>query len=179
MPFEFTDLSLPGLILIEPKVFFDDRGFLEEEYKESVFRKAGIDVRFVQDNRSRSAKGVLRGLHFQRPPFGQAKLVRALRGAVCDVVVDLRPDSPAYLRWHKIVLSEENRRMLFLPEGFAHGILAITEEAELSYKCSAEYEPSSEAGIRWNDPDLAIEWPELEITVSAKDAALPFLRDLK
>lgn len=179
MPFTFTQLPLLGLILVEPKIFYDDRGFFVEDYKESDFVKAGIPDKFVQDNHSRSSKGVLRGLHFQRHPFAQAKLVRAIRGAVWDAVVDIRPSSPTYLRWYNVVLSAENRLMLYVPIGFAHAILTISDEVDLLYKCSAEYDKSSEAGIRWNDPDIAIDWPKEKIIVSEKDATLPYVKEIE
>ncbi len=166
-------------MLIEPKVFYDERGFFVEDYKESDFAKSGITERFVQDNHSRSCRGVLRGLHYQRRPFAQAKLVRVIKGAVWDAVVDIRQDSGTYLQWYGIELSAENRRMLFVPAGFAHGFLTISDEADLLYKCSAEYNKSLEAGFRWNDPDLGISWPEEDYIVSDKDAKLPYIRDLK
>lgn len=179
MAFSFTKLPLPGLILVEPKIYLDDRGFFIEEFKESDFTKAGITDRFVQDNHSCSSRGVLRGLHFQLPPFAQAKLVRVIKGAIWDVVVDIRPDSSTYLRWYNVELSAENRLMIYVPVGFAHGFLTISDEAELIYKCSAEYDKASESGLRWNDPDLGISWPKGEYIVSEKDGRLPFLKDMK
>ena len=178
MPFVFTNTKIQGLSVITPRLFPDDRGFFMETYKESDFIKAGIDERFVQDNHSRSSKGTLRGLHFQRPPFAQAKLVRCTRGRLWDVAVDLRPSSPTYRRWHGVELSEENRVMFFIPAGFAHGFVALEDGTELQYKCSAEYNAQSDGGVRWDDPDLAIDWPIKDILVSPKDAALPYLKDI-
>jgi len=179
MAFSFTELPLPGLILVEPKIYHDDRGFFIEEFKESAFTKAGITDRFVQDNHSCSSRGVLRGLHFQLPPFAQAKLVRVIKGAIWDVVVDIRPDSSTYLKWYNVELSAENRLMIYVPVGFAHGFYTMSEEAELIYKCSAEYDKASESGLRWNDPDLGITWPKGDYVVSEKDARLPFVKDMK
>jgi dTDP-4-dehydrorhamnose 3,5-epimerase len=164
---------------VAPTVFRDGRGFFLESYKASEFEAAGISERFVQDNVSRSEKGALRGLHFQAGTGAQAKLVRACRGRLWDVAVDLRPGSPAYGRWHGVELSEANGLMLYIPAGFAHGTLALEAGTELHYKCSAEYDPALESGVRWDDPHLAIDWPEAEPRLSPKDAALPFLRDLR
>jgi dTDP-4-dehydrorhamnose 3,5-epimerase len=177
--FTFTPSSLPGLVLIEPKRFDDDRGFFMGTYKESEFFAAGITERFVQDNHSRSRRGVLRGLHFQREPHAQGKLVRVIAGAVWDVAVDLRPASPTRAQWFAVELSAENQRMLYIPPGFAHGFLTLSEEAELVYKCSSEYDKASDGGLRWDDPDLAIAWPVRDVIVSSKDAALPYFTDLK
>jgi dTDP-4-dehydrorhamnose 3,5-epimerase len=177
--FSFTPTPLRGLLVIEPKLFDDERGFFMETYKESEFFAAGITERFVQDNHSRSRRGVLRGLHFQREPHAQGKLVRVLRGAVWDVAVDLRPSSPTQAKWHAVELSAENQLMFYLPPGFAHGFLTLSDEAELVYKCSAEYDKMSDGGLRWDDPDLAIAWPFRHVIVSAKDAALPYFADLK
>lgn len=178
MPFSITSSSITGLCVITPRLFPDDRGFFMETYKESDFIKAGINERFVQDNHSRSSKGTLRGLHFQRPPFAQAKLVRCTRGRLWDVAVDLRPSSPTYKQWHGVELSEENRVMFFIPAGFAHGFVALEDGTELQYKCSAEYNAQSDGGVRWDDPELAIAWPITDVLVSAKDAALPYLKDI-
>lgn len=178
MPFSFSTVTVPGLFVIEPRVIEDDRGFFFESYKESEFLAAGIDTRFVQDNRSLSRAGVVRGLHFQRMPFAQAKLVSVDRGRAWSVAVDIRPGSETFGRWHGVELSEENRLMFYLPVGFAHGFAALEDDTELSYKCGSEYEPGSESGIRWDDPDLGISWPLDDVTVSAKDARLPYLRDI-
>lgn len=178
MPFSFARTSLPGLIVIEPRRFDDDRGYFMETYKESEFSPAGIAERFVQDNHSCSKRGVLRGLHFQAGPKAQGKLVRVLRGRVWDVAVDLRPASPSFAKWHAVELSAENRLMFYLPPGFAHGFLALSDEAELMYKCTTEYDKASDGGLRWNDPDLAIDWPLRDVILSQKDAALPFFNEL-
>ncbi|MDX9899761.1 MAG: dTDP-4-dehydrorhamnose 3,5-epimerase [Spirochaetia bacterium] len=178
MPFQFRSCSLPGLIVISPTVYTDDRGFFMESFKESDFIKAGITERFIQDNVSRSCEGTLRGLHFQHAPYAQAKLVRCSRGRLWDVAVDIRPGSASYGQWSGLELSEHNRLIHFLPAGFAHGFLALEDDTELCYSCSAEYSAEHEGGIRWNDPELAIAWPSVDVLVSAKDAALPFLKDL-
>lgn len=176
MPFSFEKTPLEGVLIARPRVFDDDRGFFFESYKASEFRAAGIAQAFVQDNHSRSDRGVLRGLHMQRPPHAQAKLVRVTRGSVWDVAVDMRKGSPTFGRWFGLELSETNRTMLFIPRGLAHGFVTLSEQAELQYKCDAEYDKASELGIRWDDPDLAIDWPLADVHVSEKDAALPFLR---
>lgn len=178
MPFTFTETELEGLLVITPRVFEDERGYFMETYKESDFQKAGIRERFVQDNHSRSSRGTLRGLHFQRAPHAQAKLVRVTRGSLWDVAVDLRPGSKTYGRWVGIELSESNKKLFFIPAGFAHGFVALEDGTELQYKCSAEYNAHADGGVRWDDPELAIEWPLRVVLVSAKDAALPLLKDL-
>ncbi len=174
----FTRLSLDGLIMVEPRIIEDARGFFMESYKESEFRAQGITHHFVQDNLSGSRRGVLRGLHFQREPYAQARLVQVVRGAVWDVVVDLRPGSASYARWQGLELSAKNSRMLFVPEGFAHGFLALEDGTELLYKASREYNRESEGGLRWDDPELSIEWPFRDVLVSDRDGRLPYLRDL-
>ncbi|WP_158907796.1 dTDP-4-dehydrorhamnose 3,5-epimerase [Rectinema subterraneum] len=180
MPFTFTKAPIEGLVIIEPRAFPDERGFFMESYKQSDFEKAGIFGPFVQDNLSRSKKGVLRGLHFQRAPHAQGKLVRVSRGRAWDVAVDLRAGSPTFGSYFALELSEENRLLFWIPEGFAHGFLALEDDNELQYKCTAEYHAASDGGIRWDDPDLAIAWPDIGMApiVSAKDAALPLLREL-
>ena len=179
MPFVFTPGPIEGLIIIEPRLFHDQRGFFMETYKESDFTAAGIPGPFVQDNHSRSCRGTLRGLHFQKPPHAQGKLVRVTRGAVWDVAVDLRPGSSSFGAWYGLELSEENRRMFWIPPGFAHGFVALLDDSELQYKCTAEYHGPSDGGIRWDDPDLAIDWPDLGIPyiLSEKDKKLPLLRE--
>jgi len=177
MPFVFNKCEIPGLVIIEPRAFSDDRGFFLESYKKSDFVKNGIDVEFVQDNHSRSSKGVLRGLHYQKPPYAQAKLVRVLKGTVWDIAVDIRKNSPTYKKWIGVELSEENRRMFYIPEGFAHGFIALSDEVHLLYKCSNEYSPTSDAGIIWNDPEFAIDWPVEKPLLSEKDMILPYLKD--
>jgi len=177
MPFVFNKCEIPGLVIVEPRAFADDRGFFLESYKKSDFVKNGIDIEFMQDNHSLSSKGVLRGLHYQKPPYTQAKLVRVVKGTAWDVAVDIRKNSPTYKKWIGVELSEENRRMFYMPEGFAHGFLALTDEVHLLYKCSNEYSPSHDAGIIWNDPELAIEWPVDEPSLSDKDLILPYFKD--
>jgi dTDP-4-dehydrorhamnose 3,5-epimerase len=173
---KFTETRLPGVVLIEPRLFGDARGFFMETYRADIFREHGIDVTFVQDNHSRSTRGVLRGLHYQEP-FPQGKLVRCARGAIFDVAVDIRRGSPAFGKWYGTTLSEENRAMLWVPPGFAHGFCALTDDAELLYKTTEVYHPEADYSIRWNDPQIAIEWPIPDPTLSAKDAAAPLLRD--
>ncbi len=176
MPFSFIETSLPGVTLIEPQVFFDDRGFFMETHKQSDFQAAGINDLFVQTNQSKSQRGTLRGLHYQRHPHAQAKLVRALSGDFYDVVVDLRHGGPTYGRWLGFALSAANRQMLYVPAGFAHGFCVLSEEAEVLYMTSAEYSPEHESGVLWNDPVLAIEWPIREPILSPRDRAWPLLK---
>jgi len=174
MPFTFHPLQLPEVILIEPRVFADERGYFLETYKYSEFAANGIPDIFVQDNHSRSIRGVLRGLHFQNPPKAQGKLVRVVRGAIFDVAVDIRPSSPTFGEWVGETLSEENQRMLYIPPGFAHGFLVLSAVADVTYKVTEEYAPELDSGIIWNDPTIAIPWPlESPPILSAKDAALP------
>ena len=175
MPFLFTPLQIPEVVLIEPRVFPDERGFFLETYKLSDFCDNGICETFVQDNHSRSGRGVLRGLHFQNPPAAQGKLVRVVRGTIFDVAVDIRPSSSTFAQWVGEILSDENHRMLYIPPGFAHGFLVLSEIADVSYKVTAEYAPHLDSGIIWNDPTIAIQWPMLRPLLSSKDAALPRL----
>ena len=176
---EFIETSLPGVIRIEPRVFTDERGFFMETWQARRFAESGIDVEFVQDNFSQSTKGTLRGLHYQiQQP--QGKLVRVVSGAVFDVAVDLRKSSASYGQWVGEVLSDENRHQLWVPPGFAHGFLVLSDTAEFEYKCSDFYAPEFERSIRWDDPDIGIEWPlqpGKEPVLSAKDAEAPFLAD--
>ena len=177
---DVTPLDLSGLKLVRPRVFGDERGFFLESYNAARYREAGIDVAFVQDNHSRSVRGTLRGLHFQKTQ-PQAKLVRAVRGRVFDVAVDLRKGSPTFGRWHGVVLDDEARRLFFIPAGFAHGFLALSDGAEFAYKCSDYYLAEDEGGVLWNDPDIGIDWPLGEIgepLLSEKDKNLPRLKDL-
>ena len=178
MPFTFTDGEISGLIIVEPRVFPDDRGFFFESYKQSDFVESGITGPFVQDNHSRSSKGVLRGLHFQHAPHAQGKLVRVTRGRLWDVAVDIRKGSPTFGKWQAVELTEENRLMFYIAPGFAHGFVALEDGTELQYKCTAEYNSRADAGIRWDDPDIGIDWPITDVLVSPKDAKLPFLKDL-
>lgn len=172
------ETGLPGLALLEPKVFRDERGFFLETYSEAAFDALGIGARFVQDNHAYSVhRGVLRGLHFQLPPFAQAKLVWVVRGSVLDVAVDLRRDSPTFGRHYSVELSAENMLRLFLPRGFAHGYMTLTPDTEFLYKVDAVYAPKADGGILWNDPDLGIAWPAAEPVLSAKDKLLPRLKD--
>jgi len=177
MPFAFKSLDIPEVVLIEPKVFKDERGFFMETYKMPDFVNAGVKANFVQDNHSRSTKGILRGLHYQNPPFAQAKLVRAVKGEIFDVAVDIRTDSPTWGKWIGVILSEENKNILYVPETFAHGFCVLSEVAEVIYKTTNVYSAEAEAGIIWNDEDLNIEWPVKEPILSEKDKKLPALKD--
>lgn len=177
MPFKFTRLEMDGVVLIEPHLFGDERGFFLELYKRSDFRRAGITEHFVQDNHSRSTKGVLRGLHYQKEPRAQGKLVRCLQGKIFDVAVDIRKGSPTYGKWVGQELTGENRQMLYVPIGFAHGFLTLSDVAEVLYKCTDEYSPSHDRGIIWNDPDIGIPWKTSEPLISGKDMTHPRLRD--
>ena len=170
-----TDIQ--EVFVIEPNVFSDDRGYFLESYHMKKYHEAGISTGFVQDNLSFSCKGTLRGLHFQHP-HGQAKLVQVLTGHVYDVVVDVRRESKNFGRWIGIHLSDENKRQIFIPEGFAHGFCVVSETALFSYKCSDFYAPDCERGVLWNDPDLAIDWPMEKPILSPKDAGYPRLRDV-
>ncbi|MFZ9981118.1 MAG: dTDP-4-dehydrorhamnose 3,5-epimerase [Cyclobacteriaceae bacterium] len=169
--------GIEGLIQLQPSVFADDRGWFMESFKASAFKEVGIDRTFLQDNISHSKKGVLRGLHFQNPPYEQAKLVWVPEGSVLDVAVDLRKDSRTYGKYFKLILDSRLKNMLFIPEGFAHGFQAL-EDSLFHYKCSGEYTPGFEGGIIWNDPDLAIEWALVNPVISDKDSRLPAFREL-
>lgn len=179
--FVFTKTSIEGVIVVDVKCFGDDRGYFMETYKKPDFEKGGIDVDFVQDNQSSSCKGVLRGLHFQKE-HPQSKLVRVVSGSVFDVAVDLREGSPTYGKWEGVVLSAENKRQFFIPKGFAHGFLVLSDHAEFCYKCDDVYHPNDEGGLMWNDPAIGIEWPAMEgdekfdpekIVLSEKDKKHP------
>lgn len=185
--FTFTRTSIEGVIIVDVRSYPDARGYFMETYKRSDFAAGGIEAEFVQDNQSASTKGVLRGLHFQIE-HPQAKLVRVTRGRVFDVAVDLRPGSPTFGKWEGVVLSEENKRQFFVPRGFAHGFLVLSDYAEFCYKCDDVYHPGDEGGIAFDDPDIGIAWPALEgsdafdassVLLSAKDAAQPRLRDIE
>jgi dTDP-4-dehydrorhamnose 3,5-epimerase len=177
MPFAFKNLDIPEVVLIEPKVFKDERGFFMETYKMPDFVTAGVKANFVQDNHSRSTKGILRGLHYQNPPFAQGKLVRAVRGEIFDVAVDIRMGSPTWGKWIGVILSEENKNILYVPETFAHGFCVLSEVAEVIYKTTNAYSAEAEAGVIWNDEDLNIEWPVKEPILSEKDQKLPSLKN--
>ncbi|NSW76817.1 MAG: dTDP-4-dehydrorhamnose 3,5-epimerase [Candidatus Atribacteria bacterium] len=175
--FQFTVIPIEGLVLIEPTVFEDERGFFMETYSFQDFKVAGLDVAFVQDNHSFSRKGVLRGLHFQKK-YPQGKLIRVVRGQIFDVAVDIRRNSPTFGRWYGVELSAENRRQFYISPGFAHGFLALSD-AEVLYKVTEYYHPGNEGGIIWNDPDIGIPWPiETEPLLSPKDRSWGLLRDL-
>lgn len=177
--FTFTRTSIEGVIIVDTKVFGDARGYFIETYKQPDFIEGGIPNIFVQDNQSASVKGVLRGLHFQIE-HPQAKLVRVVSGEVFDVAVDLRKGSSTYGKWEGVILSAENKRQFFIPRGFAHGFLVLSDTAEFCYKCDDVYHPNDEGGLMWNDPDIAIAWPEIdsEILLSEKDKVNSLLRDL-
>ena len=175
---QVTKTALAGMLIIEPKVFGDSRGFFLESFNQQAFDAAVCSpVRFVQDNHSRSARGVLRGMHRQLAPHAQGKLVRVTSGRVFDVAADVNPDSPTYRRWVGVELSEDNHRQLWIPAGLAHGFLVLSDSADFLYKTTDYYAPSAEVAVRWNDPTLAIAWPDAGVpfALSAKDAAAPFL----
>ncbi|MGP0565853.1 MULTISPECIES: dTDP-4-dehydrorhamnose 3,5-epimerase [unclassified Nitrospina] len=174
---KFIPTELDGVILIEPVVHEDPRGFFLETYVRSHFKSHGIDVVFVQDNHAKSSQGVLRGMHYQ-VRHGQAKLVRVVQGEVYDVAVDVRPDSPSFGRWVGRTLSADNKRQLFLPSGFAHGYCVLSETAEVIYKCSEYYHPEDEGGLIWNDPELGIDWPVNNPVLSEKDRHHPRLKNI-
>ena len=179
MPFKFKQCrELPEVVIVEAEAVEDERGLFMETYKKSAFSRQGIPQDFLQDNHSCSTvKGVLRGLHFQKQPAAQGKLVRCVVGEVFDVVVDIRKGSPTYGKWVSVILSAKNRRMIWIPEGFAHGFVTTTDLAEVEYKVTAEYSSEHDRSIRWNDPDLQIEWPVQNPKLSKKDAEAPFLKD--
>ena len=184
--FTFTKTAIEGVVIVDVKSYGDARGYFMETYKQPDFVAGGIDVDFVQDNQSASTKGVLRGLHFQIN-HPQSKLVRVVSGTVFDVAVDLRKDSPTWGKWEGVILSAENRRQFFIPRGFAHGFLVLSDSAEFCYKCDDVYHPNDEGGLMWNDPQIGVEWPALEgdeafdpskLVLSDKDKRHPALSDL-
>lgn len=178
--FNFNKTKIDGVYIIEPKVFGDERGYFMEIYNKEQFSEAGLNMTFVQDNESKSSKGVLRGLHFQKRN-SQGKLVRVTSGEVFDVAVDLRSGSPTYKQWEGVILSEENKKQFYIPKGFAHGFLVLSDEAVFNYKCTDFYAPEYDGGVMWNDPDINIKWPleRIEnIILSEKDNAHPNLKDL-
>jgi len=176
MPFEFHRLDLPEVILVQATRFGDARGFFMETYKASAFAAGGIPGPFVQDNLSRSTRGVLRGLHYQKHPHAQGKLVSVIRGTILDVAVDIRQGSPTYGQWRSCELSGGTGTMLYVPVGFAHGFCVLSDEADVLYKVTAEFDPELDRGILWNDPDIGVEWPVADPILSPKDAGLPPLR---
>ena len=171
---EIKETSLPGVLLLLPKIHGDSRGFFMESFHAKTYARLGLPQLFVQDNHSRSVRGVTRGLHYQKR-HGQGKLVRVVKGAVFDVAVDLRRNSPTFGRWFGTTLSEESQMMMYIPEGFAHGFQVTSESADFLYKCTDFYDPEDEAGILWNDPEIGIVWPIADGSLSKKDAALPRL----
>ena len=174
-----TPCDIEGLYVIEPTVFKDERGYFVETYNQNDMKEAGLDMVFVQDNQSMSTRGVLRGLHFQKQ-FPQGKLVRVVRGKVFDVAVDLRSDSKTYGKWFGVELSAENMKQFYIPEGFAHGFLVLSDEAEFFYKCTDFYHPGDEGGLAWNDPEIGVEWPleeGVDLIISEKDQKWKGLKD--
>jgi dTDP-4-dehydrorhamnose 3,5-epimerase len=176
MPFKFKRLDIPDVILVDAQAFPDNRGFFMESFKESAFISGGINTRFVQDNYSYSVKGVLRGLHYQKNPMAQAKLVMALRGEIFDVAVDVRKGSPTYGKWIGEILSEQNKKLLYVPRGFAHGFVVLSDEANVLYKVDAEYSPDHERGVVWNDQEVGVAWPVANPLLIKKDQELPTLK---
>lgn len=180
MPFEFIETEIKDVILVKPKVFGDSRGFFLETYKKEEFEKFGIKDDFIQDNHSKSSRGVLRGLHYQLNPNAQSKLVRCTKGRIIDVALDIRKNSPTFLKWVKKELTEENKLELFIPKGFAHGFVVLSDEAEVIYKVSGKYSPKDERNIIWNDKDINIDWGiDFEPNLSEKDKIAPKLKDIK
>ena len=178
---KITKCNIEGLAIIEPEVHRDNRGYFVETYNQKDMEEAGLDLNFVQDNQSMSTRGVLRGLHRQIN-YPQGKLVRVIKGEVFDVAVDLREGSPTYGQWHGEILSADNMKQFYIPMGFAHGFLVLSDEAEFCYKVTDFYHPGDELGIKWDDPDIGVEWPipdDMEIILSEKDKSLPFLKDIK
>lgn len=178
---KITDTHLPGLKILEPRLFKDARGYFFESYNRQAMQEAGIDIHFVQDNQSRSVRGVIRGLHYQLKPRAQTKLVRVLSGAIYDVAVDVRKGSPTFGQWFGIELSEENHLQFLIPRGFAHGFTVLSDTAVVFYKCDDFYAPEYDAGIRFDDPELNIDWkiPADKLIISEKDAALPEFKNIK
>ena len=178
---KFVNTPIEGLVIIEPTVFEDDRGYFLESYNKKKLEEAIGKISFVQDNESKSSKGVLRGLHFQKPPYAQIKLVRCIQGNVLDVAVDIRDGSETYGKYVTVELSGENKKQVFIPRGFAHGFLVLSNTAIVSYKVDNNYAPAHDAGIRWNDPTLNIQWRvnEREVLVSEKDVKLPFFSEFE
>lgn len=176
MPFTFKRLKIADVLLVEPKVFKDERGYFMEVYKASEFEKLGIK-NFVQENMSFSVRGVLRGLHYQKHPYAQGKLVRAIKGEIFDVAVDIRKGSSSYGKYVSEILSEDNKKMLYIPDGFAHGFCTLSDEAIVNYLTTSEYAPQADRGILWNDENIAIDWPIKDVWLSEKDKKHPKLKD--
>lgn len=174
---EIIKTKIKDLLIIKPDVFNDDRGYFFEAYNKERFHAAGLTMHFVQDNESKSSYGVLRGLHFQKPPYAQGKLVRVVKGSVMDIAVDIRSGSPTYGQWESLVLTESNKLMFWLPEGFAHGFVCLEDNSIFTYKCTNIYNKDSEGSILWNDPDLNIQWNIEEPILSEKDKASPLFKD--
>ena len=177
---EIIGTSIKDLVILQPKVYIDERGYFMESYKKSIFNQYFPNINFIQDNESRSSYGVLRGLHFQLPPYEQTKLVRVTHGKVLDVALDLRKDSSTYCRWESIILSSENKKQFLIPKGFAHGFIVLSDEAIFSYKVDNYYSQKHESGINYNDPELRIDWKlnKEDFKISEKDIGLPYLKDL-
>jgi dTDP-4-dehydrorhamnose 3,5-epimerase len=175
MPFTFTATALPGVVIIDPTLIADERGFFMETFKRSEFAAAGLDVAFVQENQSRSRQGTLRGLHLQHAPRAQGKLVRVLEGEIFDVTADVRPESPTFGQWESVSLSASNRRSVYIPAGYAHGYCVVSPRAEVVYKTTDEYAPEFESGVRWDDPLLGIRWPVSSPILSPRDSKWPLL----
>ena len=178
---KIINTKIKDLIIIEPKIYFDSRGYFFESYNQTLFKKKIVNFNILQDNESKSSKGVLRGFHFQKPPFEQSKLVRCIKGEVLDVALDLRKNSLTYGEYEIVKLSEHNKKQIFIPKGFAHAFLVLSESATVSYKVDNVYSPKSECGIIWNDPDLMINWEidESKVIISEKDKNLDFLKNFK
>lgn len=176
---EIIPAEIPDVLIIKPAVFKDDRGYFFESYNQDKFSAQGLDLHFVQDNESKSQKGVLRGLHFQNPPYAQGKLVRVMKGAVIDVAVDIRKGSPWYGKWVSIELNEDNKFMYWIPEGFAHGFVTLTDNTVFFYKCTNVYNKASEGSVRWNDPDLNVQWGVNNPILSEKDKVSPLFKDFE
>lgn len=174
---EIIQTKIKDLLIIKPDVFYDERGYFFESYNKEKFAQQGLTMDFVQDNESKSTKGVLRGLHFQKPPFAQGKLVRVVKGAVKDIAVDLRKDSPTYGQWDSALLTENDKLMFWIPEGFAHGFACLEDHTVFTYKCTHVYNKDSEGSIRWNDPDLNIDWGLIDPILSEKDKISPLFKD--
>ncbi|MDP6392021.1 MAG: dTDP-4-dehydrorhamnose 3,5-epimerase [Arenicellales bacterium] len=173
-----TPTALDGVVVVEPKVFPDERGFFLESFNARHFAAAGLPTEFVQDNHSRSTRSVLRGLHYQYPAW-QGKLVRSLLGEIFDVAVDIRRASPTFGQWFGTVLSADNKKQLYVPPGYAHGFCVLSDVAEMAYKCTALYEPADDAAVRWNDPQIGIDWPISSPVLSAKDNEAPMLKEIE